>query len=181
MPWERQPGEGIASWQGFTTYRNMGLARSSAKAAKKASKQPSNYRVLCTENDWVARAAAWDAEVDRHHRKVLLSEQRKMFAAHLKLSRKILKKVTPFFDQIKFFEPADVARFMTLAVKLQQTTLGLRTEPAEPEADKPLKSPMQAYFDSLPDSRIREIVSQALNKLPFEGKPNGEATAVPGQ
>lgn len=162
MPWERQPCEPSASWHGFTAYRDLGPTRSCNKAAKKLGKNGAHFSELCRQNDWVARAAAWDAEVDRHHRRYVLAEQRKMFNRHLDIAKKIEKRAMEFID-ISILKPEDAIRLLTVAIKLRQVTLGMPTEYTTHEISAVEKDPVEVYFDNLPESRLRDFVSESLN------------------
>lgn len=63
--WERQPGEGARAFQAFAVYRDMGAERSTAKVARELGKTKAIVDRWSGDHEWVARAAAWDLELDR--------------------------------------------------------------------------------------------------------------------
>ncbi len=70
--WEKQPGETSAQYAAFAAYRDLGITRSIVKAVESVGKSPSNRRRnwerWSSENMWVARAEAFDAERERKRR-----------------------------------------------------------------------------------------------------------------
>lgn len=71
-PWERQPRESPAAWAAFRTYRDLGAERSLDKAYQvrtgrqgSAKRAPGRWDAWSRRWGWVARAAAFDAHVDR--------------------------------------------------------------------------------------------------------------------
>lgn len=75
--WERQEGETDKAFDAFTIYRNL-PERSLAKAAKVRAEMQGKSRVdvgqlerWSRDNDWVARAGAWDDHIDQLARRKL--------------------------------------------------------------------------------------------------------------
>ena len=65
-PWERCKGEPPQAWAAFQACRDMRVGeRSTRKLAKAIGKSYTLTSHWCATYDWVARAAAWDAEQDR--------------------------------------------------------------------------------------------------------------------
>lgn len=63
-PWDRRPGETSPAWAAFVVYRDMGAERSTARVAQELGKSKTLADRWSGANEWVARAAAWDAHLD---------------------------------------------------------------------------------------------------------------------
>ena len=62
-PWERRKGESPQAWAAFQAHRDMRVGeRSARKVAKAIGRSDTLTSRWCATHDWVARAAAWDAE-----------------------------------------------------------------------------------------------------------------------
>jgi hypothetical protein len=82
QPWERQPGETEVAFQAFLLYRDTEGKRSAHKVAAQSHKDPSLMRRWKARWDWLGRAAAWDAELDREYRAEVLRERAKIGRRH---------------------------------------------------------------------------------------------------
>lgn len=70
-PWERQPGETRAAYEGFRAYRDLGPTRSLTRAAYTLDKHRQTLGQHSTKYRWVERAAAWDDHLDTLRRNAL--------------------------------------------------------------------------------------------------------------
>jgi hypothetical protein len=62
-PWERQPGE--RAFEAFARYRDLGPDRSLRRVGRDLGKSRAAIEELSVRWDWVARAFAYDAHLDR--------------------------------------------------------------------------------------------------------------------
>ncbi|MBA2691749.1 MAG: hypothetical protein H0U65_04535 [Rubrobacter sp.] len=70
--YERQEGETSAQYAAFAAYRDLGITRSIVKAIESSGSSPSkqrrNWEAWSSKNMWVARAEAYDAEMEQRRR-----------------------------------------------------------------------------------------------------------------
>lgn len=122
-PWDRLDGETPPAWQAFTTYRDMGPARSLHKVAQELSKSDALMKRWSAEHAWVLRASAWDAEQDRMWQVTLRASQRKAVDRNVKLATDTMsmlaKAVSEMAAKVELFKPSDIARLMDSAVRLE--------------------------------------------------------------
>lgn len=81
-PFDRLENESDPAWQAFVAYRDLGPERNIRKVAQSLSKSVALMGEWSSRHQWVARAAAWDAEVDRHRRAASLSAISEMVERH---------------------------------------------------------------------------------------------------
>jgi hypothetical protein len=97
--YERQPSDTDKTWKSFVLYRDLGFARTLLKAAE-AYKKETNSKTKVESihskiqqwsrlNHWSERAAAWDAELDRHKRNQQIYEIQDMKKRHIKLAKSL--------------------------------------------------------------------------------------------
>ena len=123
--WDRQPGESSRGYGLFVHYRDLGpLERSYARVARDLERKVSGIEAIAPRNDWLARAAAWDAENERIKRASQIKDlermaRRQVLAGQLFQSRAV-KRFQAMTD-------ADIAK-MTIweAIRLYET--GFRLE-----------------------------------------------------
>lgn len=144
-PWERQPKESSPAWEAFVTYRDMGADRSYRKVAELLGKNPSGPAHWCEKHLWVSRAAAWDAEQDRLHRKALQKQAKQATERHAKIAQQLNAKVVerlmamgakPGKDGAPPTPPEhvslrDLAKWFEVGVKVERLSLGLSSEKVE--------------------------------------------------
>lgn len=125
-PWERQKGETSRAYEAFTVYRDMGPDRSINKTAQKLSKNRTTIAEWSARNDWVKRAAAWDAEQDRIARQAQTDEIKKMRKRHADLANAMLVKAAKALQRIPEDEikAGDVSRMVETAAKLERISRG---------------------------------------------------------
>lgn len=80
-PWEKQPRESSKAFYAFAIYRDLGAPRSHAKVERilreSGTAGPSMVRAWSTRHDWVRRAEAYDAHLDRERQHELRDLRRK--------------------------------------------------------------------------------------------------------
>lgn len=96
-PWDRRPGESAKAYEAFCLYRDMKpRERSLLKTYRQHVGKPharlpaSSYTRWSTDNEWVERAAAWDAHQDRERREAKLEAIREMEKLHAEVGREML-------------------------------------------------------------------------------------------
>ncbi len=122
QPWERLPKEGTIAWNCFTRYRDL-LGRRTLLLAfqqetgKKEARAPNGaWTSWYTRFNWKARAAAYDAHLDKIDREknekahfaeleAYRNRQRQLASAGTQLSILLLQKVT---DRVKKLEPDEI-------------------------------------------------------------------------
>jgi len=134
-PWERQKGESRQAFQAFAIYRDMGAARSLQKVAQQLSKSLALMKRWSEKWSWVARAAAWDAELDRRAREAQEKARAEMAERHIKEAMLFQQKVV---ERLKTLEPdelspSDLAKWFDIAVKVERLARGEPTENVKQE------------------------------------------------
>lgn len=139
VPWNRRPAETNPAWLAFTTYRDMGPARTTAKVRTEIGRKPSYQRQLETwssRHEWVARCEAFDAEMDRiaieEHRKGIKDMVRRHLglasslqaAGALGLQSLIAKVKAAKPDEDILLSPNEIKGLVDLGTKLERQTRG---------------------------------------------------------
>lgn len=124
--WERQPKESARAFEAFALYRDMGADRSLRKVVQKVNKSLTTVGEWSTNNDWVKRAAAWDAEQDRIHRIKQQKDIQNMRKRHAGLATTMLVKAATALQQIPDDEikASDISRMVEVASKLERISRG---------------------------------------------------------
>lgn len=84
QPWEMQPGETAGAFAKFVAYRDMPVRGTRGLAAQLGLKD-CTVAELCKDHEWVRRAAAWDAEVDRRQLEAQVQELEKVRRQQIQL------------------------------------------------------------------------------------------------
>ena len=149
--WELQPGETARAFEAFRKYRDLGPSRSIAKVGKELGKNRVTLEDWSSKYDWVKRAAAWDAEVDRIARQEQLQAIKAMRKRHAKLASDLLTSVEKEIENLKpgTMTPNEIARITEVASKLERISLGDVGEVIEERDGGEAVSPVQIY---LPDN-----------------------------
>lgn len=87
-PWEQLPQETSRAFESFIAYRDMGLRRSCHALALQLNKNPSSIAELSKRHNWLERARAWDAFVDREIQKEQIEAVRIMKQRQIALALK---------------------------------------------------------------------------------------------
>lgn len=174
-PWEKQPSESDPAFAAFVAYRDLGLLRSTAKAAKAIGKSKRLIDGWSSKNSWRIRVSAWDAEVDRIDRLELLDQRRQMRERHVTLAIDLQEKVIAVLDQlgdnedlaVKYFaDPNALIRVVDVATKLERAALG---EPDQHQVTIKNNSkgddPDEVDFDALSDEEIQARMVELQREL----------------
>jgi hypothetical protein len=125
-PWERLPRETNPAWRAFQVYRDLGLERTMAKAAKALDLASSLLWEWSKRWDWVDRSQAWDAYQQRlkdeahdlaMQEAALLWERRRLKAAGCKwdVSNKLASVVRRKLESIDDPSKIDINDLIKLA------------------------------------------------------------------
>ena len=137
LPWERRPSETNKQWLAFVTYRDLGPARTLGEVSRilypgrRRTRRPIGRVVAwSSQNNWVERARAWDAEQDRINREAQSKARLEMTERHLQqlvgLQTKAVQRLLAMRpDELR---PGEVLEYLERAMKLERT---IRGEPAE--------------------------------------------------
>lgn len=142
LPWERQQGEGPQAYRAFAAYRDSGAGgakRSLQKTAESLLKSDGTPYALGTFKewsrnwDWQRRVDAWDEEQDRETQKELVRGIQSMRQNHVGIANAMLSKALQALKKIPVDEltPADIARLVDVASKLERQSRGDAAESAE--------------------------------------------------
>lgn len=124
--WERREGETSRAWQAFCVYRDLGPNRSIAKTGEKLGKNRVTLEQWSSKNEWVKRAAAWDAEQDRIARLEQIEAIKKMRKRHAGVAEAMIVKAAKALSRIPEDEikPGDISRMIEAASKLERISRG---------------------------------------------------------
>jgi hypothetical protein len=135
--WERRQGETSRSYQAFCVYRDQGITRSLRKAAEEFYQGATRAKVVqfetwSSQNLWVARAEAFDAELDRrrslereeHIREALERGRR----AALLLQRIALDGLTTYQMQGGGDPPLVLLKYLQAGLEEERLALGIPTD-----------------------------------------------------
>ena len=125
-PWNMREGETANAFAAFCVYRDLDGKRSVAKAAKILGKNVTTMGEWSSKNGWIARAKAWDAEIDRRATEAEAREVEKMKRRQIRLAmgmqsvgRKGLLKLDP--DDMT---PRDVTRLLKEGTTMERVNRG---------------------------------------------------------
>ncbi|MBA4190912.1 MAG: hypothetical protein C0467_23230 [Planctomycetaceae bacterium] len=189
--WERQVGESSPAWHAFQRYRDLGPRRTLDEVdrqlypppARAPEEAPSSARhrrrghisSWSRRHDWVARAAAWDAEVDRAARVAQIDAVKAMNERHANAARTLQARAIEALQTLPASEMAagDVLRFLVEACKLERLAIGEVTERTSQEISGgrpvvleiverivPVRGADPVITPPVPDSLLPAVVSQ---------------------
>lgn len=106
--WERQEGESAKQYAYFKTFLDLGALRTIPKVQEKCSKSASYLSKLSVQNNWIARADAYDRYIDEITRKENIEAIKKANKENIQLAQAIKfvagKKAKLLIDKIKAAE-----------------------------------------------------------------------------
>ncbi len=134
--WERLPGETIAQYDKFCAYRDMKIpgdmtSRRSIRTLSSMINSPKRYLdKLSSSLQWVARAEAYDMEMERKARAQNEASILKMRRDHAELASQMVKKAAKRLLLIPEEElsAADIVRMFDIGVKIERLSRGQATE-----------------------------------------------------
>ncbi len=130
VPWDRQEGETPRAYEAFCKYRDMGTDRAIRAVARELGKSATLMARWSSNNNWVDRVAAWDAEQDRIMRELARKEEAKairdMRKRHADLANAMLVKAAKALKAIPDDEvkAGDISRMVDVASKLERISRG---------------------------------------------------------
>lgn len=137
QPWERQPGEGDAAFAAFVVYRDSGPSRSLADTATKVGRVKNTVGNHSRRWAWPARAAAYDAHLDKVGTAAVVDELAEMNRRHARLAMDALEKLADRLMVMSTEEvtPKMLAGLLKVASDLERQARGAAPTGAE---DDPL-------------------------------------------
>lgn len=134
--WERLPGETVGQYDKFCGYRDMKIpgdpsSRRSIRALSGTIGSPKRYLdKLSSSLQWVARADAYDIEMERKARAQNEAAILKMRKDHAELASQMIKKAAKRLLLIPEEElsAADIVRMFDIGVKIERISRGEATE-----------------------------------------------------
>lgn len=134
-PWERRENESAQAYEAFVAYLNFGADRSVRAVGQKLGKSRALLERWSAAYDWVARAKAYDAELQRQAYEEAVKAQKKMAARHIKLAVAMQAKATEALAQIALedIDAKDIVAMMREATKLERETRESLLAAAAPE------------------------------------------------
>lgn len=113
-PWERQPGESEKAFSYFITYREMGRNHSLRTLCRQEGVGMRQIWGYSKKWRWVERCAAWQDELDRIKREVIIKEVQEMTKRHsqqaMMFQRVLIMPVEAVIKKLKQNSP-EIAEF----------------------------------------------------------------------
>ena len=139
--WERQPGESTKAYAAFCVYRDLGTERSLEKAGQTLDK-PRTRKWLgewSAKYNWLERAMAYDDYLERKKREEKEKAILEMAERHARLAMAFQQRIAQRLQEIDPAElsPADMARWLDIATKLERLSRGEPTEIGKQEISLP--------------------------------------------
>jgi hypothetical protein len=177
-PWQRQPGESSRAFAAFQIYRDLPprersvfavaerLSYRISEARRKSRRPPGKLRIWCSRWRWVARARAWDEELDRCQRETQQQARRDMAERHARAAVAVLHRALKRLETLdpETLSPGDVIRWLETAVKIERLGRGEPTESVRSEhvADLQLQSELAIAGRIMADPRTRDLEFEIL-------------------
>lgn len=129
-PWERQQGETVRRHGQFVTYRDLGRARTLAKAAESLTLAYGHVKNTAAEFRWRERVEAWDRHLDRLYEATWLEERRKAAESDAKILGAAIGKLAQRLGTLRAEElsAGDFIRLMDVAMRHRRVLFGDPTE-----------------------------------------------------
>lgn len=175
LPWERRGNEGARAYEAFARYRDLGPARSVAKAARDLGKSSRTLEDWSSKNDWVERAELYDLDVDRRHREARESEMDRLRREEVQIALALQQpalvrlrgdpaKKIPALDPADL-DAGDVVTLIREGDRLARLGYGMPTDLTRgidawttAEVSKLARSLVDALLDLIPPDRQHEGV-----------------------
>lgn len=163
-PWERQENETPKQFEAFKVYRDMGEERSLMKVSNQLNKSVPLLGRWSSANNWVERAAAWDAEQDRILRQEQIKDIKKMRKRHadtgalmVAVAQKALQKmIDPKTKELKEdINANELSRLVEVGSKLERLSRGDTSEVVEERQGEAI-SAVQIYVPDNNRGRDKE-------------------------
>lgn len=142
--WERQSGESSKAYAAFCVYRDLGPERSLDNVRKKLAENGKKISIKflgrwSSKYNWVARCQAYDDYLERRKREEKEKAILEMAERHAKLAMAFQQRVAERLREIDPSElsPADMAKWLDTATKLERLSRGEPTEIGKQEVTLP--------------------------------------------
>lgn len=126
-PWERQEGESAKAFEAFTIYAGLGADRSLRAVAQQLGKSKTLMDRWSSTYGWVARAAEYDADLQRKAHAEAVKKARKMNDRHIGIALKMQEKALEALAKT----PAESINTKVLVSMLREATKLERESRAE--------------------------------------------------
>lgn len=137
-PWEKQPWESFKAFAAFALYRDLGVTRSLVKVAEAVGKNVTLIGRWSKLYRWVERAERYDVYLDRRRREQAEDERERARRRHQGLGAAMQTVAIQRLRgdenasiaglDVNTLDPAAVARFAEVGVKLERLALGEATD-----------------------------------------------------
>jgi hypothetical protein len=127
QPWEQRDDETARAYEAFALYRSLGPERSCARVGQKLGKSSTIMDRWSARHEWVDRVRAYDAAVSREVVQDETEAMIRMNKRHIEESQKLQQVVLQRIERMQpeALTPADVARWLDIAVKIERKCMGL--------------------------------------------------------
>ncbi len=184
--WLKQPGETALSYEAFCKFRDLGPRRSLRQATKAAydlDELPSNnssklwvVKKWSAKFDWVERAWAYDAHIDRMSRIEQVETAKLMVRRHAAVATVAIAKAGERINAINPAQltPREAAALLDLGVKIERTARGQVsefTETADQEAAE------RTFKEAIASNPALALAARDLARA-MSGLPSSVAAAV---
>lgn len=120
--WERQKGESPQAYEAFTSYRNMGPARSLRAVNQELSKSYTIIARWSSSWNWVERARAWDNNLEKAAKREAEKKVKEMTDRHIRIAMQLQKKALEELDALDTgaLQPKEILSFIKEAANLER-------------------------------------------------------------
>ena len=135
-PWDRQPGETAKAYSYFAAYRDAGPSRSIRNLAEQRGRARQYLYQLSHDHRWAQRAEQHDRANDQAFRRRMAARRQQVAEQHIAVAGALLTQAVLGLKALKVedLSPADLARFVDVAVKVQRVALGDVAAPGDRES-----------------------------------------------
>jgi len=177
--WERQKDESSKAYAAFCIYRDMGPDRSIEKVYEKRSRRGplSRLKNWSVKHNWVERAKAYDDYLERKKREEKEKAILEMAERHARLAMAFQQRVAQRLQEIDPAElsPADMAKWLDIATKLERLSRGEPTEIEKQEVHGEVKN--DNIFERI--EKYAEVFRQLAGRGVPEGGTEGDSPGEP--
>jgi len=181
-PWEKLETETAKSYAAFCLYRDFGPSKRSYEAVTSIlyPGKPGNtsgiFRWSRTHN-WRERAEAWDKELDRQRRTIILEANKAVTMRHIELAQAMLQKGLEALKLVDTKEVnVDQARLLIEAgAKLERLARGEATERIDTHDGISI---YETEFTRLTEGELRKVIELAGRSEGVGSEGAGEETPV---
>ncbi len=181
--WERQNNEKSKAYAAFCVYRDLGPDRSLEKTREILGKSAGYTRWMHTwssKYDWVARAQAYDDYIEKKKREKNEKEILEMADRHAKVAKAFLLIIAQRLQQIDpaQLSPADMAKWLDVATKLERLSRGVPTEIGKQEVQGQVTQRYE-YDITHRVEQYADVYRQLARRGVFRGSDEGDDTGKP--